>query len=168
MQAHGQYKVHYRNPFHSFYVVVKSESLFSLQKGLVPALWYQFIMNGFRFGIFQVFDNNAFIRNADGNLVLHRSIIASICAGGIGTWLSNPFYLVKTHLQSKSNSHIAVGHQHSHSSMTQGFKTIFSEQGITGLWRGSSAAILRCAVGGSVQLTSFTTVKIYINKSGVS
>lgn len=168
LRARGHYAVHYRNVFQAFYAVAKAESLVSLQKGLVPALWYQFVMNGFRFGTYQVFDNNGFIRNQHGDVLVHRSVIASICAGGLGTFLSNPFFLVKTHLQSKSDSVIAVGHQHSHSSMSQALRNIFREHGIAGLWRGSTAAILRCAVGGSVQLTSFASVKTHINKSGVS
>ncbi len=54
LQARGQYTVHYRNVFHSFYAVARAESLVSLQKGLVPALWYQLLMNGCRFGLYQV------------------------------------------------------------------------------------------------------------------
>lgn len=48
MKARGQYTIHYRNVFHAFYAVAKAEGLVSLQKGLVPALWYQFLMNGCR------------------------------------------------------------------------------------------------------------------------
>lgn len=164
LRARGQFVIHYRNAFHAFYVVAKTERLISLQKGLVPALWYQLIMNGFRFGTYQMFDNNGFTRDRNGNVIIHRSIVASVCSSGIGTFLSNPFFLLKVHLQSRSNSHIAVGFQHSHSSMREGFNSIYGRHGVGGLWRGCTAAILRCSVGGSVQLTSFSATKTYINK----
>ncbi|CAG0884672.1 unnamed protein product [Cyprideis torosa] len=35
-------KKHYRNMFHGFYVLVKEEGFLAMQKGLVPAMWYQF------------------------------------------------------------------------------------------------------------------------------
>ena len=97
LRARGQYIIHYRNVFQAFCTVAKQESMVSLQKGLVPALWYLFIMNGFRFGTYQVFDNCGFIRGQDGDVIIHRSVVASIYSGGLGTFLSNPFFLVKSH-----------------------------------------------------------------------
>jgi solute carrier family 25, member 34/35 len=40
LQTRGAHPVHYKNPFHAFYVVAKNDGLKGLQKGLVPALWY--------------------------------------------------------------------------------------------------------------------------------
>ena len=87
LQSRGQYTVHYRNVFHAFYTVATTESLISLQKGLIPALYYQFIMNGFRFGAYQMFDNSGFFRTATGDIILSKSILASGIAGGTGTFL---------------------------------------------------------------------------------
>lgn len=167
LQARGHYTVHYRNVFHAFFTVAKNESFVSLQKGLVPALWYQFIMNGCRFGIYQVYDNLGFTRNKDGDVVLYKSILCGVCSGLIGSFLGSPLYLVKTHLQSKSDSFIAVGHQHNHSSMSEGFRVIYNKHGIVGLWRGSVASITRVSVGGSIQLTSFSMIKSFLVKKGV-
>lgn len=167
LQARGQYKVHYKNVFQAFYAVAKQESLTSLQKGLCPALCYQFIMNGCRFGAYQVMDNNGFIRDRKGDIVLYKSVFASMFSGGVGTFLGNPFYLMKVHLQSKSESVIAVGHQHGYSGMMEGFKVILKEQGVRGLWLGGGAAILRGTICGSVQMTTFTILHAYMDKSGV-
>lgn len=51
LKKKGHHAIHYKNIFHASYVIVKNEGVASLLKGLVPALWVQFIMNGFRFGI---------------------------------------------------------------------------------------------------------------------
>jgi len=76
LQARGQYMVHYRNVLHAFLRMAKKESITSLQKGLLPAFCYQFIMNGCRFGAYQTFDNNGFFRNSNGDIILPKSIIA--------------------------------------------------------------------------------------------
>lgn len=167
LQARGHYTVHYRNVFHAFYAMAKNESFISLQKGLVPALYYQFIMNGCRFGIYQVYDNLGFTRNQNGDIVYYKSILCGVSSGVVGSFLGSPLYLVKTHLQSRSDSIIAVGHQHEHTSMSQGFREIYSKHGVFGLWRGSVASITRVSVGGSIQLTSFASIKTFLDKSGV-
>ena len=168
LRSRGHYTVYYKNVFQAFYAVVKLESLRSLQNGLMPALCYQFIMNGCRFGAYQVLDNKGFTRNTDGANVLYKTIFCSMLSGGLGTFLGNPFYLMKVHLQSKSDSTIAVGNQHRYSRMGMGFRTILTEQGLQGLWLGGSAAILRGAVCGSTQMTAFTYIHNYIDKKGVS
>lgn len=50
LEAKGKHVVHYRNVAHAAYVVGKHDGILALQKGLVPALWVQLIMNGMRFG----------------------------------------------------------------------------------------------------------------------
>jgi solute carrier family 25, member 34/35 len=46
---HGGEK-YYKGTVNAFYKIIKNEGIFSIQKGLVPALYYQFFMNGFRLG----------------------------------------------------------------------------------------------------------------------
>jgi len=53
LQARGNYAVHYRNVFHAAYTIGRKDGLLALQKGLVPALWYQWVMNGIRLGLYQ-------------------------------------------------------------------------------------------------------------------
>lgn len=89
---------------------------------------------------------------------------------------------VKTHLQSQAAASIAVGHQYKHqvnkqcvkrfalvsavatdSSSRQGMNhalaAIYREHGVTGLWRGSSAAVARVSVGSAAQLSTFSSSK---------
>lgn len=53
LKARGKHIVHYKNVFHAAYVVGKHDGIFALQKGLIPASWVQFIMNGMRFGTYR-------------------------------------------------------------------------------------------------------------------
>lgn len=52
LAAKGAYTIHYKNTIHATYMIIKHEGFWSLQKGLAPALWVQFIMNGVRLGLY--------------------------------------------------------------------------------------------------------------------
>jgi len=62
LQSRGDYARHYKNVFQAFYTIARHEGLRSLQKGLVPGVWYQVFMNGPRLGIYQTLDNYGFLR----------------------------------------------------------------------------------------------------------
>jgi hypothetical protein len=53
LHAKGEYTVHYKNTIHATYMIAKHDGILSLQKGLSPALWVQFILNGVRLGWYQ-------------------------------------------------------------------------------------------------------------------
>lgn len=48
LRAKGQHAVHYRNIPHAMLTIVKHDGVSALQKGLVPALWFQLVVNGVR------------------------------------------------------------------------------------------------------------------------
>lgn len=50
LRAKGQHAVYYKNVLHAGYVVAKNDGVLALQKGLVPALWVQLVLNGMRLG----------------------------------------------------------------------------------------------------------------------
>lgn len=54
LKSKGQYTVHYKNFFHAGWTIARKEGIFALQKGLVPALWHQVLLNGTRLGGYQV------------------------------------------------------------------------------------------------------------------
>lgn len=48
LRAKGQHAVYYKNIPHAMYTIVKHDGVSALQKGLVPALWFQLVVNGVR------------------------------------------------------------------------------------------------------------------------
>ncbi|XP_041378288.1 solute carrier family 25 member 35-like [Gigantopelta aegis] len=159
LKAKGQYAVHYRNAAHAFYTIAKTDGILALQSGLVPALWYQFFMNGLRLGSYQVLVNLGLTTDKHGKVSFLQSVLAGAMAGCVGSAVGSPFYMIKTHLQSKAAKEIAVGHQHSHESMSHGLIVIYKQFGIIGLWRGVTAAMTRVTVGSAAQLATFSKMK---------
>lgn len=131
LHAKGQYTVHYKNIIHATYTIWKHEGFLSLQKGLSPALWVQFILNGVRLGIYQSLEDKGYIFNNEGNTVFYKSVLASGIGGVAGQIACSPVFLVKTHLQTQGSESIAVGFQHKHRGMLQGLRIIFNEQGVS-------------------------------------
>lgn len=77
---------------------------------------------------------------------------------GIG--LRKVFYFqIKTHIQCKTDTKIAVGYQHSHNTMLKACKDIIRQDGVKGLMKGVTAGTLRGFVGSAAQLGAFTTTK---------
>ncbi|XP_066578704.1 solute carrier family 25 member 35 [Amia ocellicauda] len=158
LKTRGSYQVHYRNVFHAFYTIGKVDGLAGLQKGLAAGLCYQFCMNGVRLGSYAIFEAAGYI-HTDGRVSTAKSTAAGAVSGVVGAVMGSPIYLVKTHLQSQSTSSIAVGHQYKHQGMFHALAAIRREQGVAGLWRGTSAAIPRVMVGSAAQLSTFSASK---------
>lgn len=159
LQARGAYAVRYRNSFHAVYMVAKVDGLLALQKGLVPALGYQLIMNGIRLGSYQTFIDLGLTKNGRGEVSVPRSVLAGAVAGCIGAFVGSPMYLVKIHLQSQADARIAVGYQHKHDSTASALRDIYRNNGIRGLWSGVTSAIPRVMVGSATQLATFSKSK---------
>ncbi|CAG7717785.1 unnamed protein product [Allacma fusca] len=155
LQSKGKYQIHYRNVFHAGCTIAIKEGSFALQKGLRPALLYQFFMNGTRLGLYDMIDRTQFTRSKDGHVSPLRSIAVAAFAGSVGGLVGSPFFLVKTQLQSQSDRSIAVGTQHKHPNMIGAFKYIYTNYGVLGLWKGASSSLPRTCVASAVQLSTF-------------
>eukprot|EP01126_Amoeba_proteus_P036286 TRINITY_DN3693_c0_g2_i1.p1 TRINITY_DN3693_c0_g2~~TRINITY_DN3693_c0_g2_i1.p1 ORF type:complete len:197 (-),score=25.03 TRINITY_DN3693_c0_g2_i1:573-1163(-) len=84
----------YKGPFHGLWVILKTEGLGGIFKGLVPGVWYQVAMNGTRLTIHQHIKEyvGAIPEN---NFFFARNLFASGLAGIIGATVGSPMYLVK-------------------------------------------------------------------------
>lgn len=96
LRSRGTYQVYYRNVFHAFYTIGKVDGLAGLQKGLVPGLVYQFLMNGVRLGSFAIIESAGYI-HTDGRVSAVKTTVAGAVAGVAGAVMGSPVYLVSQH-----------------------------------------------------------------------
>lgn len=80
--------------------------------------------------------------------------------------LGNPLFLVKARMQAYSPFH-PVGAQHHYTSALHGLIDIVRKEGVKGLARGVDAAVLRTAMGSSVQLPAYNLAKTTFSGWGV-
>lgn len=95
LQAPGTYQRHYRNVFHAFFTIGKVDGLAALQKGLGPALLYQFLMNGIRLGTYGLAESRGYLCSKEGIHSPVRSAAAGALAGVMGAYLGSPIYMVR-------------------------------------------------------------------------
>ncbi|EDW61901.1 solute carrier family 25 member 35 [Drosophila virilis] len=159
LAARGSYVEPYRGVLRAFITVAKNDGLRGLQKGLTPALYFQFIINSFRLSIYTKAMNMHWMHDKKGEVSFGLGLVWGAVGGIVGSYFSSPFFMIKTQLQSQAVREIAVGHQHAHTSMSGAFRDIYSTGGIAGLWRGSLAALPRAAVGSGAQIATFGKTK---------
>ncbi|KAK9900878.1 mitochondrial carrier [Cystobasidium minutum MCA 4210] len=163
--AHGSapYKKVYNNAFDALKKTWQSEGVKGIQRGLFPAYAYQIFLNGSRLGLYEPFRrtfNRLLGRNLDSQSVV-VNLSSGAASGIVGAILGNPLFLVKARIQAYSPSH-PVGAQHAYKGGFDALTSIFRAEGVKGLWRGVDAAMLRTAMGSSVQLPAYNLAKSYI------
>ena len=165
LKNRGAYEIKYRNIFDAFIKISRLEGIKGLQKGLIPALTFQIVMNSTRLGTYQTILNTGATGDEKGKQVFWKLGAAGAFSGCCGALVGTPFFLIKVQMQSAADPSIAVGHQHKHSGLIQGLKTAYHSPG--GLFQGLSSALARTTVGSATQLATFTTLKQIINSLDV-
>lgn len=167
LMMRGQYIPTYRNIPHAVYLIGRHDGIVAIQKGLVAHLLYQILVNGSRLGVYQICVNNGLTKNAEGQTTYGRTLLWGALCGTLGGWISCPFYMIKTRVQARAVQEIAVGFQHDgHHTIADAVRTILRESGVRGLWRGWDGAILRVTSCSAAQLSTFSSVKAYIERNG--
>ena len=94
LEARGTYKKLYKNTLHATYTIAKHEGILALQAGIVPALAFQFVLNGIRLGGFNMAKNYELTLNSQGQTDILKTAIASGTFGAIGAIAGSPLYMV--------------------------------------------------------------------------
>lgn len=165
----------YKNPFQAASLIFKQEGIRGLQQGLLCGYVYQVGLNGCRIGLYE--PSRQYITQAlyprqynperskiPQNLLVN--VLAGCVSGSCGAIIANPFFLIKTRMQSYNKSGLAttanVGQQTYYKGLFDGLKTIYVSEGIRGLFRGTDAAVLRTGAGSSAQLPVYNLTKNYL------
>ncbi|KAK9772661.1 putative Mitochondrial carrier domain-containing protein [Seiridium cardinale] len=165
LQSKGHQPHHYRGPFQAVSMIVRNEGMGGIYRGIGCAYIYQILLNGCRLGFYEP------MRHSLASVILKDStkqnlginMFCGASSGIIGAAAGSPFFLVKTRLQSFSKF-VAVGTQHEYKNALDGLRQIYGSEGIRGLYRGMSAAMIRTGFGSSVQLPTYFFAKRRLQK----
>ncbi|CAM6001561.1 unnamed protein product, partial [Sphagnum balticum] len=151
----------YTNPFQAFVLIARREGLRGLQSGLGPAVLYQLMMNGTRLGAYEPIKRTlTTLTGAPANFT-PINVLSGSTSGVLAAVVGSPFFLIKVRLQAQSSlpPEMAVGHQHAYRGALSGLYSVYRDEGIRGLYRGATAAMLRVGVGSGVQLSTYDRCK---------
>lgn len=169
LQKHTTLKQPYGGQWQAIKSIVRAEGVSGLQKGLGPALAFQFVMNSTRLGLYETVDKMHLTRfDGAGSHSMVLCVFWGAVAGVAGSAVGCPLYMVKTQLQAQSHGQFAVGFQHGHTGMMDALTRTYKKQGVRGLWRGFEGIVPRTAVGSAVQMTTFTICKDFFSQYEVN
>ncbi|KAI2642760.1 mitochondrial carrier [Xylaria nigripes] len=165
LQSKGHQPHHYKGPLHGVTVILRNEGLRGIYRGLGCAYIYQVLLNGCRLGFYEPMRNGlaSILLDDGGKQNLGINMFCGASSGIIGAVAGSPFFLVKTRLQSYSPS-LPVGTQHEYRNALDGMRQIYKAEGVSGLYRGVSAAMIRTGFGSSVQLPTYFLAKRTLTK----
>ncbi|PWY65884.1 mitochondrial oxaloacetate transporter [Aspergillus piperis CBS 112811] len=160
LQAKQDAAKKYRGVLHGVKVILQNEGPRGLFRGIGSAYIYQVLLNGCRLGFYEPLRKGlATTIYQDAQVQsLGVNVIAGAASGIIGAAAGSPFFLVKTRLQSFS-PFLPVGTQHNYKNSFDGLRKIHSTEGVSGLYRGVGAAMVRTGFGSSVQLPTYFFAK---------
>ncbi|XP_020802422.1 solute carrier family 25 member 35 [Drosophila serrata] len=167
LAARGSHAQPYKSVFQAFVTVAKNDGILGLQKGLAPALCFQFVINSFRLSIYTHAVEKGWVHNSRGEISFARGMFWGALGGIVGSYCASPFFLIKTQLQAQAAKQIAVGYQHPHTSMNDALRQIYRKNGVFGLWRGSMANVGRATTASAFQIATFGKAKSILKESGL-
>lgn len=141
----------YTGMIQTLYAIFRDEGCYGLWKGHIPA---QLLSVFYGLGQFAAYDQ---LNRAGRHIKLlneHSDMRHFICggiAGAVGNTVSTPFDVVRTRI-------IAQDHGRGYTSMRQGLKLIFINEGFRGWFRGLGPSILQVAPLTAVQFWSYNVV----------
>lgn len=150
-------QLHYRNVFHCLLVTTRQEGVAAIQKGLTPAIAYNFSMQSIRLGIFSWFVTRSSSVRVSSSLV---DLGAGFLGGMSAAAICSPLSLVKVRMQTFGSQ---VGAQQAYRGITHGILSIYREGGVRGLFAGSWASQMRVGVGSAAQLASYKLAKSIVS-----
>ena len=160
LQQRGHQPHHYKGPLHGVSVILRHEGIRAIYRGLGTAYVYQVLLNGCRLGFYEPMRQGlatVFLKNEKAQN-LGINMFCGAASGIIGAAAGSPFFLVKTRLQSYSPFR-PVGTQHEYRNAWDGLSRIYKAEGVSGLYRGVGAAMIRTGFGSSVQLPTYFFAK---------
>ncbi|KIK30188.1 hypothetical protein PISMIDRAFT_671325 [Pisolithus microcarpus 441] len=126
------------------------------------------LLNGSRLGLYEPFRRtiNRIIGRPVTDQIPLTSVTAGAASGALGAALGNPLFLIKARMQAYSPA-LPVGTQHFYKNSFDALSTIWKSEKVRGLYRGVDAAILRTAMGSSVQLPTYNWTKSQLVTRGI-
>lgn len=160
LQEKGLQPRMYKGPIHGVSVIIRNEGARGIYRGLGAAYVYQILLNGCRLGFYEPIRHTltSALFTDSKTQSLGINVFAGATSGILGAAAGSPFFLVKTRLQSFS-PFAPVGTQHKYKGAVDGMSKIYKAEGVSGLYRGVGAAMVRTGFGSSVQLPTYFFAK---------
>jgi solute carrier family 25 (mitochondrial carrier), member 14/30 len=140
----------------TFKAIVKNEGFGGLYKGIAAAYARELLYSSLRLGLYEPIKK---LIGAEGsNVPLYKKFLSGSSAGLIAACAANPVDYLKIRMQNwEGESKSVIWHA----------KTVYSEAGIGGFYRGVQITVIRAMIINGTKLSTYDQIKNYFKKSGV-
>ncbi|KAK1168189.1 mitochondrial uncoupling protein 2-like [Huso huso] len=154
--------VRYSGVFGTITTMVRTEGARSLYNGLVAGLQRQMSFASVRIGLYD--SVKQFYNKGAEHAGIGSRLLAGCTTGAMAVALAQPTDVVKVRFQAQANG--SSGNRRYQGTM-QAYKTIAKEEGVKGLWKGTSPNIARNAIVNCTELVTYDLIKDALLKSNL-
>lgn len=104
-------------------------------------------------------------KNGGNDLSFLQKVGCSLLAGGLGSSIATPCDLVLVRMQADKRPGILESERRNYSNVFNAFSRIVADEGVTALYTGAVATMMRAMVMNMMMLVSFDTTKENLRKS---
>lgn len=145
----------YRGMVDCMLKIAKQEGFLSLYSGIWPAVLRQATYGTIKFGTYYTL-KNVFINYNDGKESVTLNVVCGVVAGAVSSAIANPTDVLKVRMQvAGTNSNANVG-------LIDCFRDVYTQEGISGLWRGVNPTAQRAAVIAAIELPVYDFCKNHL------
>ncbi|KAL2314457.1 putative mitochondrial 2-oxodicarboxylate carrier [Schizosaccharomyces pombe] len=144
----------YNGTVDCFTKIVKQEGILALYNGFEATMWRHVVWNAGYFGVIQKIRNS--LTPASSRIgEIRNNLIAGTIGGIFGTFLSTPFDVIKSRIQTVPR---IAGQVPKYNWAYPALVTVAREEGFTALYKGFVPKVLRLGPGGGILLVVFNSV----------
>ncbi|XP_066935047.1 dicarboxylate carrier UCP2-like isoform X2 [Clytia hemisphaerica] len=151
--AEARSSLKYRGMIHCIFTISKEEGFSSLYRGLVPGIQRQYCFCGVRIGLYDHV-RKMYGDTSQGKPKLLVKIAASITTASSAVLMFQPTEVVKIRMQ-------AAGKKLRYTGTLNAYQTIFRQEGLKGLWRGTSTNVTRLSLVNCTEIVIYDYIKSY-------
>ncbi|KAM9320521.1 dicarboxylate carrier UCP2-like [Gastrophryne carolinensis] len=143
----------YKGVFGTISTMVKTEGPRSLYNGLVAGLQRQMSFASVRIGLYD--SVKQFYTKGSEHVGIGSRLLAGCTTGAMAVAFAQPTDVVKVRFQAQANNSSAKRYK----GTMDAYKTIAKEEGMRGLWKGTSPNITRNAIVNCTELVTYDLIK---------
>lgn len=137
--------------------ILQKEGPRGFYAGISAAYARQIVYGSARLGLFRTFSNWFKDLNNGGAVPAYQKVLAGIGAGALGSFIGNPTELSLIRMQADAT--LPPAERRNYRGIFDAVRRIVAEEGVTGLWKGSSPTVVRAMALNVAMLATSDEVK---------
>lgn len=146
----------YKTVIQSARLLLREEGFAGLMRGVTPSIFRELTYSSVRIGAYEPIRFSLHEATGSSSSPILK-FLSALCSGFIGSYIANPFDLIKTRFQALLPHERSVGGKSV--TMVGAMASVIRSEGVSGLYKGWQPTTLRAAVVTSAQLGSYDSIK---------